>query len=65
MSTVVRRETHHALPVLRGVQVAMLSTGLAGCEAMGELARTMTWAWIGGVVAVLVVVGCLASRMRR
>jgi uncharacterized membrane protein YdcZ (DUF606 family) len=32
---------------------------------MGELARTATWAWIGGVVAVLVVVGWLASRMRR
>lgn len=58
-------ETRDSIHPLRGLPVALMSAGLTGCEAMGELARTTTWAWIGVVVAVLVVVGCLASRMRR
>lgn len=49
---------------LRCAQAALPLT-LVGCEAMGELARTASWAWIGVVIAVLVVVGCLTSRMRR
>lgn len=44
---------------------AALPPALAGCEAMGELTRSLSWAWIAGVVIVVAVVGCLTSRMRR
>jgi hypothetical protein len=55
---------YHPCARLR-LPAAALPLALTGCEAMGELARTAPWAWIGGVVAVLVVVGCLTSRMKR
>ena len=60
-----RHELHCAPYPLRCAQAVALPLALTGCEAMGELARTVSWAWIGGVIAVLVVVGCLTSRMRR
>lgn len=65
MSATGCQETRRAMRPLRCMQAVLLPAGLAGCEAMGELARTVPWAWIGGVVAVLVVVGCLTSRMKR
>lgn len=44
---------------------ACLSVALSGCGAVGELARTSPWGWIATVVAVVVVAGFLAARMRR
>lgn len=57
--------TPHTAPARTAFGAALGSMALPGCAAMGELVHHGPWSWVAGTVAVLAVVGFIASRTRR